>query len=143
MAGENKMGYQGRLFYGVAGAEGTTQVTNCVDLDYDQQPERGNTTVRGAGTSPPVKTSKVTAIGATITWKMRNKSNDTTLTALRAAAATGAAVALRTKDNATGTGFDGDCTISCKNSMPLEGEQAFEFSAEPTNDAGREPLLNA
>ena len=136
------MGYSGILYYGSSGSTASTQVTNCVDLDYSIDVERGDTTVRGDGSVPPIMTSRVTARKVTITWKMLDKTTDTTLTALRAAAATGAAVALRTKNYSSGTGFDGDCTISCKNGMPLKGEATFEFSAEPT-DESRTPLLNS
>lgn len=143
MAGATRMGYEGQLFYGTAGSTAGTLVTNCVDLDYDTSVTRGNTTVRGAGTSPPVGTSRVTGIKPMLTWKMLNKPADATLAALIAAARTGAAVALRTKSYSAGTGFDGDVTLEVKNGMPLDGEQTFEFSAEATDDEGRAPLLNA
>lgn len=142
MPGTTKMGYEGQLFYGTAGATGSTLVTNCVDLNYDQDPERGDTTVRGDGTSPPIVTSKVTGLKPQITWKMLNKTTDSTLTALLAAAFTGAAVALRTKSYSSGKGFDGDCTLGVKFGAPLKGEATFEFTAEPTDDEGRNPQLN-
>lgn len=143
MAGATRMGYEGILKYGTAGSSAATLVTNCVDLDYDTSVTRGNTTVRGAGTSPPIGTSRVTGIKPTITWKMLNKPADTTLAALIAAARTGAAVALRTISHDTGKGFDGDVTLEVKNGMPLDGEATYEFSAEATDDEGRAPLLNA
>ena len=97
---------------------------------------------RGAGTSPPIDTSRVTSIKPTITWKMLNKPADTTLAALIAAARTGAAVALRTLSHDTGKGYDGDCTLEVKNGMPIDGEQTYDFTAEATDDEGRAPLLN-
>ena len=141
MSGATKAGYEGLLYYGTAGTTAMTQMLNCEDLNYDQDVERGETTVRGAGVNPPIVTSRVTARKAVISWKMMNKPADTVLTALRAASATGAAVALRTKDSAAGKGFDGDCTLSVKNGMPLKGMATFEFTAEPTDDEGRDPQL--
>lgn len=136
-------GYQGQLFYGTAGTTAATQVTNCEDLNYDTEPERAPTTVRGTGASPPIKTSKVVALGAVITWSMLMKSDDATLTSLLAAARTGAAVALRTKSYASGLGFDGDCTVGVTHEMTLAGQSKFNFTAEATDDEGRTPQLNA
>lgn len=143
MAGLTRRGFEGQLFYGTAGSTASTQITNCEDLDYDIDPEKAETTERGAGTNVPIKTERVVALGVTITWKMYNKPADTTLAALRAAASTGAAVALRTKSYSSGTGYDGDVTLSCKNSKPLKGMAMFEFTATPTDDEGRSPQLNA
>ena len=143
MAGATRMGYEGQLLYGTAGSTAATLVTNCVDLDYDTAAEKAPTTVRGAGTTPPIETERVTSIKPTITWKMLNKPADTTLSALVAAARTGAAVALRTKSYSAGTGYDGDCTLSVKNGMTLKGEASFDFTATATDDEGRAPLLNA
>lgn len=143
MAGAVRMGYEGQLFYGTAGSQAATQVTNCVDLEYNTEPEKGETTVRGAGTSPPIVTERVTALKPTITWRMLNKPADTTLAALIAAARAGTAVALRTKSYSSGTGFDGDCTVSVNHGAPLKGEQTFEFVATATDDEGRTPLLNS
>jgi hypothetical protein len=137
-----KSGYEGILYYGAAGSTGSEQVTNCEDLNYDTEPERVETTVRGAGTSPPIVTSKVVALKPTITWSMLLKTGDTTLTALLAAARTGAAVALRTKSYSSGLGFDGDCTLGVTHEMTLKGQSKFNFTAEATDDEGRAPQLN-
>lgn len=141
MAGVTRMGWEDQLYYGAAGSTAATQVTNCEDLDYNLDPEKGETTVRGAGTSIPIVTEKVTALKPTITWKMLNKPNDTTLAALIAAAKTGAAVALRTKSYSSGLGFDGDVTLGFKKGAPLKGQGVFEFTATATDDEGRTPSL--
>src|SRR5690348_1949979 len=101
MSDLTKRGYQGQLFYGTAGTTASTQITNCEDLDYDIDPEKAETTERGAGTNVPIKTERVVCLGVTITWKMYMKPADTTLAALVAAASTGAAVAIRTKSYAS------------------------------------------
>lgn len=143
MAGLTRRGYEGILYYGTAGGTAATQVTNCEDLDYDVDPEKAETTERGAGSSVPIKTERVVCLGVTLTWKMYNKPADTTLAALVAAARTGAAVALKTKSYSSGTGFDGDCTLAVKQGMPLKGMTMLEFTATPTDDEGRTPALNA
>lgn len=134
-------GYQGILYYGAAGSTASTQVGNCEDLNYDTEPERAETTVRGTS-GVPIKTSKVVALDAKITWSMLMKTGDTTLTALLAAARTGAAVALRTKSYSSGLGFDGDCTLGVTHEMTLKGQSKFNFTAEATDDEGRSPSLN-
>lgn len=143
MAGVTRRGYEGLLYYGTAGSTAATQVTNCEDLDYQTEPERGETTIRGDGSAVPIVTSRVVALKPTITWRMLYKPADTTLAALIAAARTGAAVALRTKAYSSGTGFDGDCTLQVSAGMPLKGISTFEFTAEATDDEGRTPLLNS
>lgn len=139
-----KMGYEGILYYGTAGSTASTQVTNCVDLQYDIDAEYGDTTVRGDGSLVPIESGRPTLRKASITWKMLMKSDDTTLTALRAAAAVQSVIALRTKSFASGTGFDGDCFISCKQGMPLKGEQTLEFALMKVSETdGRAALLSA
>lgn len=135
------MGYEGQIYYGTAGTTATTQLVNVVDLDYNQDPERGDTTTRGDGTTVPIITSRVTGLKPTVTWKMLNKPDDTSLAALIAAAKTGAAVAIRTKAKASGLGFDGDMTLSHKISSPLKGESSHEFVGEATEESLRVPLL--
>lgn len=138
-----KMGWEGELFYGVAGSTAATKITNCRDESYNIEKEYGETTTRGDGSAPPIETQTCVARRVTITWTMINKPADTTLTALLAAAVAGTAVAIRTKSYSSGTGFDGDCEVSANWSKPFKGEQTIEFTATPTLESGRTPLLNA
>jgi hypothetical protein len=133
------MGYETQLFYGTAGTTAATQITNAVDVDYNLDPERGDTTTRGDGSSVPIVTSRVTALKPTITFKMLHKPADTTLAALIAASKAGSPVAMRTKSYSSGSGYDGDVTLSFKESAPLKGEGSFEFTAEATEESGRAP----
>lgn len=139
----NKSGYQGQIYYGTAGSQAGTLLTNVEDLQYDTEPEKVETQGRGDGNSVPIKCEDVVSIGATITWAMFLKTTDTALTALVAAARTGAAVALRTKSYSSGLGFDGDCTLSVSHEKTLKGQSKFNFTATPTDSEGRTPLLNA
>jgi hypothetical protein len=135
------MGYEAQLYYGTAGTTAATQITNAIDVDYNLDPERGDTTTRGTGSSPPVVTSRITAIKPTVTFKMLNKPADTTLASLITASTTGAAVAIRTKSYSSGLGFDGDMTLAMKEGAPLKGEGTFEFTCEATEESGRSPSL--
>lgn len=141
MAKETKMGFEGILYYGVAGSTASTQITNCRDVTLSYTPEKGDTTVRGDGSGPVVNSSRVVAIGHTLSFNMVNKSDDSTLAALLAAAAAGTPVALRGKDYSSGKGPDFDYTLEVSNGQPFKGEQTFDFTAEPTDESGRDPEL--
>lgn len=137
-----KQGFEGILLYGVAGSTAATQVTNSRDISETIDIEEGSTTIRGTGASPPINTSRVTGLTYSLDWQMIDKSDDTTLTALKAAAVAGTPVAIRTKSYASGTGFDGDMILKFKKGTPLKGEQTYDFTGMP-NDDNRTPLLNA
>lgn len=136
-----KAGYEGQLFYGTAGAQAATQVTNCEDLNYDNEVEKVTITTRGQGGQPPVETEKVVVIKAQVTWSMMMQPNDATLTSLITAARTGAPVAIRTRAFSTGKGYDGDCVLTVSHEMTLKGQSKFNFTATP-NDEIRTPNLN-
>lgn len=140
---KKRMGYEAQLFYGTAGSTATEQVLNATDVDWSTEPERGDTTVRGNGLSVPIVTGQVTALKPQITFKMLAKDDDAQLADMIAAADTGAAVALKTKHYSSGTGYDGDWTLSKKYNAPLKGEATYEFTAEATDEAGRTPDLSA
>lgn len=139
--GNQKMGFEGQIFYGAAGSTAGTLLENTTDINYNLEPERGNTTVRGDGSAPPITTEQVTIRGITIEWTMINDTTDASFEAMRVAAFSGSPIALRTKDYAAGKGFDGDVTLAATNGMPLNGEQTTQFTATPTRSEGRDPQL--
>jgi len=139
--GVTKMGFEGLLYYGAAGSTAATQITNATDVSVSLDAEKASTSVRGAGSSVPINTEQVVAISFQAEWTMLDKSDDTTLEALKVAAAAGAGVALRMKDYSAGKGYDGDVTLSMKHGKPLKGEQTIVFTATPTDEGGRAPQL--
>ena len=141
MADTIRMGFEGRALYGAAGATGSTDLTNTKDITYVMEPEKGDTTVRGAGTSPPIKTEKVTQRVASIEIVHLNDSADANLEAIRVAGYAGNPVAIRTKDYSAGKGFDGDCTGTVSRGKPLNGEQTLQISLTPSRSYGRAPQL--
>lgn len=134
-----KMGFEGLAYYGVAGSTAATLLTNTRDMAYNLATDKGDTTVRGDGTAPPIGTSRVTRRNFTITFNMVNKEGDTALEAMRVAAYAGTPVAIRMKDYASGKGYDGDVILECDHGKPLGGEQTYDFTAEPNDDL-RTPL---
>ena len=139
-----KAGYQGILYYGTGGATAATQITNATDINYAFSIVTDAITTRGDGSSLPIEENL--AVGRKLddlSWTMIEKSDDTPLTALKAAAAAGTVVALRTKSYSSGTGFDGDVYVSCKQGMPLGGKQTWDFTAVLAPFVDRTPSFNA
>jgi hypothetical protein len=134
-----KMAFEGSILYGAAGSTATNVLTNSRDINYNTDTEKGDTTVRGAG-SVPIGTARVTRLNLTIEWTMLVKSDDTYLEALRVAAYAGTPVAIRTKDYSAGKGFDGDMILDCQHGKPINGEQTVQFTGTP-NDDSRTPQL--
>jgi hypothetical protein len=139
MAKETKMAFEGKLYYGVAGSTGATEITNCRDVTISWTTQTGDTTVRGDGAGPPVGSARVTRIDVEIQWTMLNKSDDVTLAALLTATAAGSPVAIRGKDYSSGKGPDYDVILSVQNGQPVNGEQTYQFTATPTEESGRAP----
>ncbi len=136
-----KMGFEGQLFYGVPGSTGATLIENCKDISVSRDVNRGNTTVRGDSSVAPVETEHVTVRKMQIEFVMLNDSTDAVLEALRVACDAGEGVALRGKDYSGGKGPDADFTLSMSDPWPLDGEQAITFTAVPTRAYGRAPQL--
>ena len=136
-----KMGFEGLLYYGAPGSTASTLIDNCKDITINRDVERGNTTVRGDSTVAPIETEHVTMRKLSIEFTMLNDSTDTTLEALRVAVANGAGVALRGKDYSSGKGPDADFTLSQGDPWPLNGEQVITFTAVPTRGYSRDPQI--
>ena len=135
------MGFEGMIYYGAAGTTATTLLENVKDISYTMDVEKGNTTVRGDSTVPPIETEDVTIRKVSIEWTMIHDITDTALEAIRVAAHNGTNIAVRTKDYTSGKGFDGDCSVSIATAKPLAGEQAFTITATPSRSNGRTPSL--
>lgn len=136
-----RMGYEFGIYYGAAGSTASTQITNSLDVTDDFTTQKGETTVRGDGSAPPIETFRVTARGSAVTFQMLMKTDDTTLLALLAAAAAGTPVALRTKSYSSGLGTDADFILEHSKGAPLKGQQTVDFTCS-LNDDLRAPQFN-
>lgn len=138
-----KMGFEGKIYYGVGGAEATTEIPCTRDITYTMDVEKVDTSCRptGAATLVP-RTERVISLLATINFQTLNDPDDATIEALKAAAAAATSVAIRTKDYTSGKGFDGDVVLSMTHGMPYRGEQTLDFVATPTEDCGRTPQFH-
>ena len=136
-----KMGFEGLLYYGVAGSTGGSQINNCRDITETFDIGEGDTTVKGDSSAPPIETTRVTSRKYSIDWQMVYKSDDTVFLALMAAAVAGTPVAIRSRAYSSGLGYDGDMNLKWKHGKPLKGEQTIDFTGTPNDDA-RTPQLN-
>ena len=132
---ETQMGFEGLAYYGPAGSQANQLITNSIDITESFGSEQGLTSVRGTGTAPVLDTKRTTGLNYSLKIGMRQKKSDTILAAFKAAHVTGAPVAIRTKDHATGKGVDGDMIVTAmEKGKPLKGEQTLEFTFEPNDD---------
>jgi len=136
-----KQGYEGQILYGAAGTTATTLLTNVRDITNKFDVDKGDTTVRGDSTAPPIETQDVTIRKASFDWEMLDDINDAALEAMSVAATDGTPVAIRTRRYSSGKGFDGDVTLSMEDGEPLRGEATIKFTATPTRSYGRDPIL--
>lgn len=137
-----KMGFEGLVYFSdTTGSTAATLLENCKDVAYNLEVDKGNTTVRGDSSAPPIETEDVTIRRVSIEFMMIKDTTDTALEALLTALYAGSAVALRLKDYSAGKGFDGDCTGTVANGEPLNGEQTLQFTFTPSRSYGRAPSL--
>ncbi len=130
-----KMGFEGQLFYGPADAsQADVNLTNVKDITLTYDVERGDITVRGGSTVPPIKLEAVTMRSFSVEWGMINDKGtpDAELALLLTAATDGTLVAIYLKDYSSGAGPDFDATLSVSWGLPLSGEQTITFTAVPS-----------
>lgn len=137
-----KMGFEGQVFFGASpGSTAATLLENITDVSYNFDLEKGNTTVRGDGSVPPIETEDVTIRKVTIEFTMLKDVTDTALESLLESIYAGDGFAIRMKDYASGKGFDGDCTGTVARGKPLRGEQTLQITCTPSRGYGRAPAL--
>lgn len=137
-----KMGFEGQVLFGnTPGSTAATLLENVKDVNYNLEVEKGNTTVRGDGSAPPIETEDVTIRRVTIDFAMIKDTSDTALEALLVHLYAGTGFALRLKDYSSGKGFDGDCTGTVARGKPLNGEQTLQITCTPSRSYGRAPSL--
>lgn len=130
-----KMGFEGPIYYGVAGAQASSAIENSRDITYSLDTETGSTKVRGDGSSPPINTERVTGRVVSIDFQTIYKSDDSVVEAMLVASFAGTPVALRTKSYSSGKGYDGDVILKHKWNEPISGEQTIDWTATPNDDA--------
>jgi hypothetical protein len=125
-----RIGFEGILLWGAAGATAATPLTIARDVSYKFDPTKGDTSDRGS----IIDYDRVCGVKFSLDFEVNNDDSNAFVAAVRAAAAAGSTIAFRTRDKAAGWGCDGDFTFSLDESQPLRDRQAIKVSVTPNND---------
>lgn len=128
-------GFEGVLYYGTAGTTAATELTVARDVSYDFANEEGDCSDRAS----IVNIKDVVGIDFTLEFEIPNDNANAAVAAIRAQAAPGGSIALKTLDESGGYGVDGDFIISLSEAQPLRGMQMLKVTAKPTDKNGRTP----
>ena len=131
-----RMGFEGILLWGAAGATAATPLTIARDVGYRFEPTEADVSDRGS----KIELTDVAMVKFAIDFEINNQDADPFIAALRIAAATGGAIALRTRDKTAGWGVDGDFIVGDDESQPLKDAQRLRVVCKPTDKAGRLPI---
>jgi len=131
-----RMGFEGVLKWGVAGSTASTSLLIARDFSYKFE----NTEADVSDRSSIIALMDVGQVKFSIEFEVNNDNSNAFISALRIAAATGAAMALATEDFATGWGVDGDFIVSDDEGIPLADAQRLKITASPTDKNTRVPV---
>lgn len=134
--GARRMGFEGELYWGVAGATAATQLLIARDISYKFEPTEGDVSDRES----KIELADVAMIKFSLEFEVNNDATNAFIAALRTAASTGGAIAFRTKDRASGWGVDGDFILGDDEGQPLKDAQRLKVTAKPTPKANRVPV---
>ena len=130
-----RMGFEGKLYWGPAGGTAATELTIARDVGYRFEPTEADVSDRAS----IVELTDVAMVKFSLDFEVNNQDTNAFIAALRTAAATGGAIAFRTRDKAAGYGVDGDFIIGDDESQPLKDAQRLRVVCKPTDKAGRVP----
>ena len=125
-----RIGFEGKLYWGVAGSTGSTELTIARDVSYKFDPTKADVSDRGS----IIDYDRVAGVKFSLDFEVTNQDTDAFIAAVRAAAAAGTLIAFRTRDKTSGWGCDGDFNIALDESQPLRDRQAIKVSCTPCND---------
>lgn len=125
-----RIGFEGKLYWGVAGTTAATELKIAKDVSYKFEPTLADVSDRDS----IIDYMKTAGVKFTLEFDCNNDDSNAFIAALRVAAASGACIAFKTKDKATGWGCDGDFTVSDDESQSLRDAQKIKVSCSPNND---------
>lgn len=130
-------GFDGILYYGTAGSTAATELTIARDVSYNFAPDEADVSDRAS----IINLKDVAGISFSLEFEINNDNANAAVAALRTAAATGGAIALRTLDESGGYGVDADFVIGLDESQPLRDADRIKVTAMPTDKSGRTPTF--
>jgi len=125
-----RIGFEGKLYWGAAGATATTELTIARDVSYKFDPTLVDTSDRAS----IVEYQKTGMLKFSLEFECNNNDSDAFVNAARVAAAAGGTMAFRTRDKTAGWGCDGDFNIALDESQALRDAQRMKIVATPNND---------
>lgn len=128
-----KLGLEGKIYYGPAGAKGTTELKNVKDVTLNLESSEADVTTRANnGWRATVAALKDASVEFQMVWD----SEDAGVTAIKEAYFNNSAIALAILDDENGEGLDADFAITKFNrDEPLENAMAVSVTAKPTYSA--------
>jgi hypothetical protein len=125
-----KLGLEGKLYYGDAGATASNELKNAKDVTLNLEASEADVTTRGNnGWRATVAALK----DASIEWSMVWDTEDAGFAAIKTAYLNGTSIALAVLDGADGEGLDADfAIISFSREEPLEDAMSVSVTAKPT-----------
>ena len=130
-----RMGFEGKLYWGVAGSTAATELTIARDVGYRFEPTEADVSDRAS----IIELVDVAMVKFALDFEINNQDTNAFVLAMRTAAATGGAIAFRTRDKSAGWGVDGDFIIGDDEGQPLKDAQRLRVVCKPTDKAGRLP----
>lgn len=130
-----RMGFEGKLYWGAAGATGATELTIARDVSYKFE----NTEADISDRASIIDIMDVAGVKFGLEFEVNNQDTNAFIAAVRAASIAGTAIAFRTRDKAAGWGVDGDFIVAVDESQALRDAQRIKVSASPTDKNSRLP----
>jgi hypothetical protein len=125
-----RLGLEGKLYYGDAGALASNELKNAKDVTLNLESSEADVTTRGNnGWRATVAALKDASVEFELVWDTGNAG----FTAIKNAYLNGAAIALAILDDLDGEGLDADFSItSFSRGEPLEEAMTVSVTAKPT-----------
>jgi hypothetical protein len=125
-----KLGLEGKLYYGDAGAMASNELKNAKDVTLNLESSEADITTRGNnGWRATVSALKDASVEFELVWD----TGDAGFTAIKNAYLNGTAIALAILDGVDGEGLDADFSItSFSRGEPLEEAMTVSVTAKPT-----------
>lgn len=125
-----KLGLEGKVYYGSAGAKGTTELKNVKDVTLNLESSEADVTTRANnGWKATVQALK----DASLEFEMQWDTEDEGFTAIKDAYFNRSSLALTILDGENGEGLDADFAVTKFNrSEPLEEAMSVSVTAKPT-----------
>lgn len=132
------MGFEGKLYYGAAGATATNELTNCRNVTLTLERSEADVTTRGSGDIEETAAGRK-KIG--VEFEQVWDPDDPGFAFILSAYANKTTIAILCLDEAGGIGLDADCKVlNFTRSEPDDGPMTAKVTVKPTRST-RAPVL--